>query len=160
MRISLIATFVALLTSCALPQVQAEPTETTKAAETKVVIMHNGEKRELHFSGANWRESEEWQAFIKELEPAQASRLEGLLASTPPMPPMPPMPASIEVINEEGIKHIVLKTADGELMRDRVIQVKAVAAEQRFSALKKLLESAELNKDQLLELQKILDSKH
>ena len=160
MRVTLLATLIALLTGCAMPKAQAEPApEVSKEQETRIVVLQDGEKRELRFSGSNWRESAEWQALLQELAPEQAARLEALLAKAP-LPPMPPLPKNVEIIEENGVRRGMVLDADGQPLEQKIIKIRADAAGHRFEAIKRLLESAELSKEQLLELQKILDAKH
>lgn len=160
MRVTLLATLIALLTGCAMPKAQAEPApEVSKEQETRIVVLQDGEKRELRFSGSNWRESAEWQALLQELAPEQAARLEALLVKAP-LPPLPPLPKNVEIIEENGVRRVMVLDADGQPLEQKIIKIRAEAAGHRFEAIKRLLESTELTKEQLLELQKILDAKH
>ena len=124
-----------------------------------LLLLQDGEKRELRFSGSNWRESAEWQALLQELAPEQAARLKALLAKAP-LPPLPPLPKNVEIIEENGVRRVMVLDADGLPLEQKIIKIRAEAAGHRFEAIKRLLESTELSKEQLLELQKILDAKH
>ncbi|MBV2130334.1 hypothetical protein [Arsukibacterium indicum] len=169
------AALIAFLTGCALPQAQAEQPAPEKAHETRIVVMQDGEKKEWRFSGENWRDSDEWQQFIATLEPEQQHKLEKLLASAPPVPPMPPHPPKVSWQDHDGIQHIVIRK-QGEAVEEQQlieihrqagehaklmhIEIQREAGEHSFSAIKHLLENAELTKEQLQQLQALLDSKH
>ena len=169
------AALIAFLTSCALPQAQAEQPVPEKTHETRIVVMQDGERKEWRFSGENWRDSEEWQKFSAELAPEQQLKLEKLLSEAPPVPPMPPHPPRVSWHQGDGTKHVIIhKEVDGHEQQQLIeihrqagehaklmhIEIQREAGEHSFSAIKHLLENAELTKDQLQQLQALLDSKH
>lgn len=176
MKISLLsAALITLLTGCALPQAIAEQPAPETGHETRIVVMQDGEKKEWRFSGENWRDSEEWQQFSAELAPEQRHKLEKLLTEAPPVPPMPPHPPKVSWQDHDGIQHIVIRKQGedaeeqqlieihrraGEHAKLRHIEIQREVGEHSFSAIKHLLENAELTKDQLQQLQALLDSKH
>jgi hypothetical protein len=166
---------IALLTGCALPQAQAEQPEQVTEQETRIVVMQDGEKKEWRFSGDNWRDSDQWQQFIAGLEPEQQHKLEKLLAAAPPVPPMPPHSPKVSWQEHDAIKQIVIHKHDGELSEQQLIEIHHQAGEHHkqrhisiqrevgehsFAAIQRLLQSTELSKDQLQQLQALLDSKH
>tara|TARA_R110002126_G_scaffold16500_3_gene65809 strand:- start:4033 stop:4608 length:576 start_codon:yes stop_codon:yes gene_type:complete len=184
------AALIAFLTGCALPQAQAEQSAPETEHETRIVVMQDGEKKEWRFSGENWRDSEEWQKFSAELAPEQQLKLEKLLSEAPPVPPMPPHPPRVSWHQADGTKHVIIhKDVDGHQQQQlieihqqaiehgkqrqieihriagehaklRHIEIQREAGEHSFSAIKHLLENAELDKEQLQQLQALLDSKH
>lgn len=176
MKISLLsAALITLLTGCTLPQAIAEQPAPETEHETRIVVMQDGEKKEWRFSGENWRDSAEWQQFIADLEPEQQHKLEKLLASAPPVPPMPPHPPRVSWHQGDGTKHVIIhKEVDGDEQQQLIeihrqagehaklmhIEIQREAGEHSFSAIKHLLENAELSKEQLQQLQALLDSKH
>lgn len=161
MKMSILnAALITLLTGCALPQALAEQPETVKEQETRIVVTHDGEKKEWRFTGDNWRDSAEWQQFSAELEPEQRHKLEKLLTEGPPVPPAPPHPPKIDWQELENIKHIVIQRGDGELSEQRLIEIHAKARGHQYEAIKRMLQAAELNKEQLQQLQALLDAKY
>ncbi|WP_290612025.1 hypothetical protein [Arsukibacterium sp. UBA3155] len=169
------AALIMFLTGCALPQAQAEQSAPEETNETRIVVMQDGEKKEWRFSGENWRDSAEWQKFSAELAPEQQLKLEKLLSEAPPVPPMPPHPPRASWHQGDGSKHVIIhKEIDGHEQQQLIeihrqagehaklmhIEIQREVGEHSFSAIKHLLENAELTKDQLQQLQALLDSKH
>ncbi|WP_372624792.1 hypothetical protein [Arsukibacterium sp.] len=94
------------------------------------------------------------------------------------MPPMPPHPPRVSWHHADGIKHVIIhKDVDGHEQQQlieihqqaiehgkhaklRHIEIQREVGEHSFSAIKHLLENAELTKEQLQQLQALLDSKH
>ena len=160
MKVSLLsAVLLTLLTGCALPQAVAEQPAAEKEQETRIVVMQDGEKKEWRFTGENWRDSDEWQQFIAGLAPEQQAKLEKLLASAPPLPPMPPHPPKVSW-QHDGASHIIIHAENDGLTEERIVQIQTEVKGKKFDAIKHLLQDTDLTKEQLQQLQALLDSKH
>ncbi|SEA71951.1 hypothetical protein [Alkalimonas amylolytica] len=154
-------TAVALaLTGCSVQSAEAKA-QTNNAQSTRIILMQDGERQEWQFSGRDWQDSAEWRQLLDSLEPERQEKLKRLLSRQdfPPIPPIPPMPR-VHWQDKDGIKQLIIRSGDDELMAEHILDIRQRVAEHKFEVIRRMLEQTELNREQLQSLQQLLDSKH
>jgi hypothetical protein len=117
------------------------------AKHTKIVLVQDGETEEFNWSSDELQNEAMLEQALSKVPEEKRERIKKLLMD-----------------HKDGHRKMIFHAADGAEgdmnIIDRKMIVKTLDGKNEFDVIKQLLQNANLNKDQLLELQKLLDSKH
>lgn len=160
MKAMIYAALALAMTGCSVQSAQAKE-QTSSSQSTRIILLQDGERQEWQFSGRDWQDSEEWQQLVDSLEPERQEKLKRLLSRPdfPPIPPIPPLPR-VHWQDTDGIKQLIIRSGDDELMAEHILDIRQKVAEHKVEVIRRMLEQTELSREQLQSLQQLLDSKY
>jgi hypothetical protein len=115
--------------------------------KTKLLLVQDGETEEFNWSNDELKNEAELDLALSKLPEEKREKIKKLLMD-----------------QKDGLRGMVFHALDGSEgdinLIDKKIIVKTLDGKSEFDVIKHLLQKSSLTKEQLLELQKLLDSKH
>lgn len=132
----------------------------------QVVMVKDGKTRNYQLTPAELANEKALEAALSKIPAEDRDDVRGfangdLMPELPPLPDAPMAPAApmvVSVVTAPEAPMVMVQNADGEMKQHKMI-VKTMHKPMTFDMLKKHLKDGKFSKEQLQELQKIIDSK-